>query len=678
MLPLKKTLAMVSAAAAIALSLAPGAARADLTEELCGKLAKGDESVQSEGVKTTIHIDTVEGRTSPVAHCYIHGTLAEDTRFRILLPQAWNDRLVIGLGGGFGGDEFSNDAGATVPLVSVGHAWAQVNEGRVEPVFDASDSFQELHYIRTHQIAQFAKGRVQQRYGKQPDRTYLFGSSGGGWRSLSQIERYPQTYDGAAIRNPNIDVRNFVYTLSVFDHFYPVIKPKINQIVQARDRYEDPLPLLTPAEQAALLRIYNAGSTRGSEFKYPAIEPSTVAIGVIGTGYVMFRLFDPTYFDDFWNVPGYAGKDGEVSAQVVEGVTGSATAVGASNANGDVLNFVDGSKAFGVNAIKGWRVTFTTGLLAGTSFHVATNTATGIVVDGYSGALNGLAAGDQYQLSNRDFLAWQHYHQHIAQCAYPEYAGECSGGTPLKVQRPRAVQQALETRSATFGGRLRKPVVAVNQALDHLVWPPVAYRYFNLAREVLGPKANEMLRVYLSENTFHGNPNATELDRAVERDSSWLLTFQLLTRWVESGVAPPPDTVATVTPGLITFPADAANRKGIQPTVRGTANGQLRIVVPAGSTVALDGIAQSPIGKIVRYDWDFEGNSSYDCSSSAATGLPLCAAGFVAGASVTTPALHLYPTPGTYTATLRVHDDTDNPLAFDGLENLVRVVIVVQ
>ena len=49
-----------------------------------------------------------------------------------------------------------------------------------------------------------------------------------------------------------------------------------------------------------------------------------------------------------------------------------------------------------------------------------------------------------------------------------------------------------------------------------------------------------------------------------------------------------------------------------------------------------------------------------------------------AAQAVSTPASRVYTTPGIYTATLRVHDDTDNPGPFDGIQNLSRVVIVVQ
>lgn len=673
--PLKATL---GALGILAIVLAPGIAGADLTSELCGKVANlpgGTETVSSEGVRTNFHIDAAEGRTIPVPHCFIHGTLAGDTRFRILLPKAWNGKYVFGLGGGYGGSENANTEVVTLPVVSEGYAFASSNEGRPAPVFDQADTWQELHYIRNHQTTQFAKGKIQALYGRLPSRSYLFGSSGGGWRSLSQIERYPQTYDGAGIRNPVIEPRNFAYQYSLLDTFFPVISGKIAAIIQARDRKEDPFAFLTPGEAAALQRLYDGGATVGSEFKFTQTGAATISLG-----YPVFPAFDPAYFEDFWTMPGYAGHDGEVDDQVIEGVRGTVSAVGAPNADGEIFSFQDASKAFGPDAIKGWRVTVTTGALAGQAFHVVSHTPTQINVTGFGGPLNGLAVGDTYTLSNRDFLAWQHYHQHIAQCEFPEYAGECSGGRPLRVQRPQTVQQAFKTRGATFSGRIRRPVVSTAQDLDHLVYPPVIHRYFEAVRAVLGDKAKDMLRVYWNQNHSHGNPLPNELNRMVERGSSWHTAFQLMVRWVEQGVPPPPDTVVTITPGLLSFPASAAERKGLQPTVSATANGLERVVVPAGSTVLLDGIAASPIGQIAKYAWDFEGNSRYDCDSDDADAtLPSCGAGpFAPAPEVRMPALHQYSTRGTFVATVRVHDNTDNPGPFDGIENLARVVIVVE
>lgn len=667
----------LAALAGLALALAPATARADLTSDLCARLATGRESIRSEGSTTSVRVVIVEGRAAPVPHCYVEGWLAGDTRFRIMLParSAWNGKYVLGLGGGYGGSFASNNDLVNLPVLAEGYAVAQCNEGREAPVFGPDDTWQELHYIRNHQTTMFAKSKIAALYGRPPSRSYLFGSSGGGWRSLSQIERYPESYDGAGIRNPVIEPRYFTFQYTLLDYYLPAFEAKLAQIVAARDRHEDPMPLLTPAERDALQAMYDGGAAAGSEFKLTQAAAATVSLG-----YPAFTLFDTTYLDDFWTTPGYAGYEGEVDGRIVEGITGTVTAVPGPNASGFVLSFTDASKSFAPGALKGWRITFTSGARAGEWFHVAAgNSATVLGVSGYTaaGALNGVAAGDRYVLSNRDFLAWQHYHQHIVECEHPEYARQCDGLVPRRPQRPARVQQAYTTRGAVFSGRIRKPVVSTAQDLDHLVYPVTIARYFDKVRDVLGPKADSMLRVYWNENHTHGNPLAGEANRVVERDSSWHAAFQYMVRWVETGTPPPPDTVVTVTPGSVAFPASAADRKGIQPTVVATANNQERITVPRGSLVALDGLAESPIGKVARYDWDFEGNSQYDCSSDASSGLPLCAAGFVPGASVSTPASRIYSTPGTYTATLRVHDDSDFPGPYDGIENLSRVVIVV-
>jgi hypothetical protein len=156
------------------------------------------------------------------------------------------------------------------------------------------------------------------------------------------------------------------------------------------------------------------------------------------------------------------------------------------------------------------------------------------------------------------------------------------------------------------------------------------------------------------------------------------LVFQLMTRWVQEGIEPPAETVVSIRPGVIEFPATAAERKGLQPAVTASANGSTKIVVPPGTTVLLDGVAGSPIGRIAKYEWDFEGNNRYDCDSDPSTALPTCAPGFATAAEVRTPAAFTYTMPGTYLPTVRVHDDTDNPGPEDGLENLARVVVVVE
>ena len=658
------------AASVFAASLVPARAWADLTADLCGKVSSRGGTITSEGVKTSFHIDTVEGRTTPVPHCFIHGTVAEDSAFLVQLPANWNRKYVLQMGGGVGGSEAAGNAF----LLLQGYAHASSNQGRPAPVFEQADNWQELHLIRNHQLSQFVKGLIAQRYGSGPSRSYLYGSSGGAWRSLSQMERYPEAYDGAGIRNPVIDPRHIIFSRSVVELYQPVIDAKMPAIIRARDLAEDPYELLTPEEADALTHIYTAYGAQGNEWAWSKLDTVSVTTGTA------FQMFDKWYLDDFWTRPGYGGYESEVDHLVVEGLTGAVATVGAANDAGWVLSFTDPSAVYAVDQLRGWRITFTSGALAGEFRRIGANTTSGrITIDATFGGLNGIAPGDAYVLSNRDLLAWQRYHRHIVfACDDTLTQRFCSNGKPLYVQRRAQVKEAYTQHKAHLTGNLKKPVVVVAQGWDHMEPITMTQDYYDRVKRVLGARAEDLFRGYWNERTIHANPLASEINRITERDSSWHLVFQIMTRWVEQGIAPPAETVVSVSPGVIEFPPTAAERKGLQPAVTATANESTKIVVEAGTTVVFDGVAGSPIGRIAKYEWDFQGNNSYDCDSDPSTALPACAPGFTAAAEVQTPASFTYATPGTYLPTVRVHDDTDNPGPEDGLENLTRVVVIVQ
>jgi hypothetical protein len=158
---------------------------ADLTAELCGTLITliDPEYEESENVKTPFTVDTVEGRQWPVRHCYVHGTLAHDSRYRILLPENWNGKFVLlnlgerGDGEDVGGDE----------LLAMGYALAQSNLGHAGPILEQQDKPRAIYLIQNHQLAHFARGKIEDLYGSRPRRTYLYGYSDGGYRSTITI-----------------------------------------------------------------------------------------------------------------------------------------------------------------------------------------------------------------------------------------------------------------------------------------------------------------------------------------------------------------------------------------------------------------------------------------------------------------------------------------------------------
>ena len=230
------------------LAATPGVAIADLTADLCNDLV---------GKRPRI-IDTFEGRATPVPHCYIHGTLDRDRRFRIQLPATWNGKFVLGMGGGWGGDEFSAASTIGDIVLADGYAYAESNQGRPAPIFDQDDTWAELHYIANQQLARFAEDMIARRYGEKPSYKYLFGSSGGGWRALAQLERYPGFWHGAGIRNPAIEPRNLIFSFSIFDRYFPMAAAQLYVILAARALWQYPSALLNSEEAHSLNRLYDA------------------------------------------------------------------------------------------------------------------------------------------------------------------------------------------------------------------------------------------------------------------------------------------------------------------------------------------------------------------------------------------------------------------------------------
>lgn len=446
---------------------------------------------------------------------------------------------------------------------------------------------------------------------------------------------------------------------------------------------------LTVAEKDALQRLYDAGVARGTEYNLFAQDRSTVALG-----FLVFALHDSTYFKDFWTQPGYEGTSGEANSQVAPG-TGTVTSV---PATGTGLRFdAVTSLGFATDRAKGYRITFTSGALAGRTvrYHIANNapkggassTSNAFTVTGFGGTLNGLAAGDTFSIDNRDFLAWSYYYRHTTNCELTYHQRYCQGGAPIYVQRPARVQQSLSL--GHLSGKIRVPVVRQAASADPLARPATLSPVFDRIRDFQTSKGIDGLRTYWVENGLHAAfPTGNLITRAVPysvQAAPMLHGFMVMDRWVDQGITPPDSTVVNVTPQDVTFPRTAAERKGIQPVVNGTANDLADVTVTAGTNVELNGQAESPINAtLTRYEWDFgddPGLTDYDCghgTAPSAPALPGCDGGSLTPASaITAPANHVYATPGTYVATVRVYDNTDAIGPNDGIQNLSRVVVRV-
>ena len=148
-----------------------------------------------------------------------------------------------------------------------------------------------------------------------------------------------------------------------------------------------------------------------------------------------------------------------------------------------------------------------------------------------------------------------------------------------------------------------------------------------------------------------------------------------LSAWVEKGINPPPSTKYRVVDGQVEVPSTAVERRGVQPVVNVTANGDCRAEVNAGHPVTLSGIIELPsdTGTIIAAQWDFEGigdfSEAHDLNSSDPPGTR---------ARVT--ASHIYAKAGTYFVTLRAvsQREGDAHTPYGRIQNLGRVRVVVK
>ena len=95
----------------------------------------------------------------------------------------------------------------------------------------------------------------------------------------------------------------------------------------------DPFAGLSTEQREALAAMYRAGFPRGAESSFG----TSGYAGTFASHISALEKHDPTYIDDFWNVPGYMGADGELATSLIEEKTTVTTVVTAADlaATGD-------------------------------------------------------------------------------------------------------------------------------------------------------------------------------------------------------------------------------------------------------------------------------------------------------------------------------------------------------
>src|SRR5258708_11609507 len=160
-------------------------------------------------VKVTEAVSVPASASGPitVAHCRVAGVIGTEIRFSRLLPDTWNQKFLMGGGGGFVGT-VQNQAQA---VVNAGYATVGTDTGHQGGVTEARWALNNLErqlnfgYLAVHRTAEVAKAIVRSYYGTSETRSYFSGCSNGGRQALMEAQRYPDDFDGIVAGAPAYD-----------------------------------------------------------------------------------------------------------------------------------------------------------------------------------------------------------------------------------------------------------------------------------------------------------------------------------------------------------------------------------------------------------------------------------------------------------------------------------------
>ena len=176
------------------------------------------------------NVDEGEATVGPEAiraHCLVTGKMFERTSpvdgeayaigFEMRLPINWNGRFFYQANGGLdgrvvpafgavsGGGPVTNalHKGFAVISSDAGHSGTQNATFGIDP-----QARLDYGYQAVQKLTKMAKSLIEKAYGKQPDYSYIGGTSNGGRHTMVAATRIPEEYDGYLAHNPGFHLPN--------------------------------------------------------------------------------------------------------------------------------------------------------------------------------------------------------------------------------------------------------------------------------------------------------------------------------------------------------------------------------------------------------------------------------------------------------------------------------------
>lgn len=569
---------------------------------------------------------------------------------------------------------------------------------------DPSDS--TIIYRSSAAVAEYSRLVATKLYGDHHPYGYIYGGSGGGYKTISCFENTENIWDGAVpfvigspMAMPNV--------FTVRAHALRILRNKLPMIVDALEPggSGDIYAGLNSDEKEALEEATKMGFPLRAWFSTHFIGDG--ALPVLAP---IIERADSTYFEDFWTLPGYLGADPNSSAvkdrlqfetdiielfipgKVEESEISNDTGVdeawktfqrldGATSQPWVKLESVPSEDSY----LKGVNIHFLTGEAAGFKIpleKLVGNKAfigAGYGLDGMIEMLAKAKPGDKIILDNSNYIAIQTYHRHqVPREGYSIYDQfRDKNGVPLYPQRPTLMGPSISRGGAgsiqtgCFNGKM----IVVASLLDESAFPWHADWYRKRVKEVLEDKELQFFRLWFIDNAMHDDSAQVAGDTHVVSYLGALHQALLdLSDWVERGIEPAQSTTYSVFDGQISVPSGAKERKGIQPVVELKVNHTKSTEVSVGEQVQFTAYVEMPdnAGILTTVDWNFEGesgqfeNGEYESVQKD-------------GTIGTVKSSHIFSHPGTYYPVIRVksnrHGKRDD--IYTQVQNLSRVRVVV-
>ncbi|KAG7404779.1 hypothetical protein Forpe1208_v015387 [Fusarium oxysporum f. sp. rapae] len=438
---------------------------------------------------------------------------------------------------------------------------------------------------------------------------YIYGGSGGSLVTVGAMENTVGIWSGALtlIQAVPVSINNW----SIRALAGLVLQNKSAEIEDALrpGGSSNVYSSLNPTQRTIFEEVTALGvPIRGWESFYDtgASEPLWEAMRSV-SGSAVMRM-DPTYVEDFWNKPGYLGTEnsklGDIFRKEMLDYETLIISIKCDANNVPVELTLDkapeSARTYWLDITLLSKDGKALGKITGKGHDNGNDKTVTLHHNNDPTVFSILQEGTQLHISNRMFLAM---HAHF-RYSVPKRGGfygydylSDSEGSPIYPQRPILVAEQIARSAsggATFSGKFNGKMIVMDNLMDIDAFPWHADWYKHQVRKVYGDDTDDKFRLHYSQNADH------QMGPVVGSKSSRVVDF--------TGLYEQHLRDLSICNSQVRLPATATERKGIQPVVDLTINGDKQVEVNTGTTVTFKVRVDVPpgAGKIVSLEWDFE------------------------------------------------------------------------